>query len=120
MTPAAEPGGPPVAADAGERAGRGTAQPAPPSPPSLDELLARHVVPALRAAGAVRSGRDTVRLTQEPVTEHRGGDVHVHLGRIEVVQPPPAAAPGRAARSRPRPPAPDHEAYLARRRQDRR
>ena len=120
MTPAAEPGEPPVAADAGERAGRGTAQPAPPSPPSLDELLARHVVPALRAAGAVRSGRDTVRLTQEPVTERRGGDVHVHLGRIEVVQPPPAAAPGRAARSRPRPPAPDHEAYLARRRQDRR
>lgn len=93
--------------------------PAQPAPPSLDELLARHVVPALRAAGAARSGRDTVRLTQEPVTEHRGGDVHVHLGRIEVVQPP-AAAPGGAARSRPRPPAPDHEAYLARRREGRR
>ena len=103
MTPTAEPRG-------------GTA---PPAPPSLDELLARHVVPALRAAGAVRSGRDTVRLTQEPVTERRGGDVHVHLGRIEVVQPP-AAAPAHPARSRPRPPAPDHEAYLARRRQDRR
>jgi hypothetical protein len=91
----------------------------PATAPSLGELLARHVVPALRAAGAIRSGRDTVRLTQEPVTEDRGGDVHVHLGRIEVVQPP-AAAPGRPARSRPRPPAPDHEAYLARRRQDRR
>lgn len=103
MTPTAEPRG-------------GTA---PPAPPSLDELLARHVVPALRAAGAVRSGRDTVRLTQEPVTERRGGDVHVHLGRIEVVQPP-AAALVHPARSRPRPPAPDHEAYLARRRQDRR
>jgi len=95
------------------------APPAHPTPPSLDELLARHVVPALRAAGAVRSGRDTVRLTQEPVTEHRGGDVHVHLGRIEVVQPP-AAAPAPAVRSRPRPPAPDHEAYLARRREGRR
>jgi hypothetical protein len=84
------------------------------APPSLDELMARHVIPALRAAGAVRSGRDSVRLTEEPVTERRGGDVHVHLGRIEVVPPP--AAP----RSRPRPAAPDHEAYLARRRQDRR
>jgi len=103
LAPAAEPG----------------SEPAQPDPPSLDELLARHVVPALRAAGAVRSGRDTVRLTQEPVTEHRGGDVHVHLGRIEVVQPP-SAAPDRAARSRPRPPAPDHEAYLARRREGRR
>jgi len=92
----------------------------PPGPPSLDELLARHVVPALRAAGAMRSGRDTVRLAEEPVTEHRGGDVHVHLGRIEVVQPP-AAAQSRPARSRPRPPAPDHEAYLAaRRKPDRR
>ena len=91
----------------------------PATAPSLGELLARHVVPALRAAGASRSGRDTVRLTQEPVTERRGGDVHVHLGRIEVVQPP-AAAPAHPARSRPRPPAPDHEAYLARRRQDRR
>ena len=100
MAPAAEPNGEPA-------------------PPSLDELLARHVVPALRAAGAVRSGRDTVRLTQEPVTRHRGGDVHVHLGRIEVVQSP-AAEPGRQARSRPRPPAPDHEAYLARRREGRR
>lgn len=103
VTPAAGPGG----------------EPAQPTPPSLDELLARHVVPALRAAGAVRSGRDTVRLTQEPVTGHRGGDVHVHLGRIEVAQPP-AAAPAPAARSRPRPPAPDHEAYLARRREGRR
>ena len=92
----------------------------PGAPPSLDELLARHVVPALRAAGAMRSGRDTVRLAEEPVTEHRGGDVHVHLGRIEVVQPP-AAAQSRPARSRPRPPAPDHEAYLAaRRKPDRR
>jgi hypothetical protein len=87
--------------------------------PSLDELLTWHVGPALRAAGAIRSGRDTVRLTQEPVVERWRGDVHVHLGRIEVVQPP-ATGPGRPARSRPRPPAPDHEAYLTRRRQDRR
>jgi hypothetical protein len=85
------------------------------APPSLDELMARHVIPALRAAGAIRSGRDSVRLAEEPVTERRGGDVHVHLGRIEVVAPP-ATAP----RARPRPAAPDHEAYLARRRQDRR
>jgi len=91
-------------------------EPARAAPPSLDELLARHVVPALRAAGAVRPGRDTVRLTDEPVTGHRGGDVHVHLGRIEVVQPPPAAQ-GAPARPRPRRPAPDHEAYLAARRQ---
>lgn len=51
-----------------------------------------------------------------------GGDVvlHVHLDRVEIVHhAPPRRAPPPAPRRRPNPPV-DHDAYLARRREDRR
>ncbi|MFJ8579380.1 hypothetical protein [Micromonospora sp. NPDC093277] len=62
-----------------------------------------------------------------PATDARAGQgvhLHVHLDRVEVVHPaPPAPAPTpRRPDPPPRRPAPsvDHDAYLARRRQDRR
>ncbi len=100
------------------------------------DLLTRHVVPALVEAGLVVPDQtDGVRLGTEPVVRTgngadvpphlRGGQVHVHIGRVEVHQAPspqPARAPEPAPRptSRSRPPEPDHDAYLARRQQGRR
>lgn len=87
---------------------------------SAEELLHDHLGPALGDHGALDAG-DDVRLTAvglDPVEVPVGGDVHVHLGHVEVVQQAPA-------RPAPEPPRPDsggagstdrvdHADYLAR------
>jgi len=106
--------------------------------PATDDLLARHVVPALVEAGLladtdvsivrepasastsapVPGARPVVRVVEEPPRSRSGGDVHVHIARVEVVNTGPRpSAPARARA--PRPPAVDHEAYLAARRGER-
>jgi len=101
-----------------------------------DEIVRDHVVPALVEAGALpgdevdrvvvlRDGErapadlrplaPVVRLSSEPDRSARGGDVHVHIGRVEVLRPAPAQAPAPRRRQAPV----DHDAYLARRRDDR-
>jgi len=97
-----------------------------------EDLLAVHVVPALVDAGLVAPDQtDVVRLGTEPVVHDDAPgardtagrpQVHVHIGRVEVHQAPPAPPPrapepARRPTSRPGPPEPDHDAYLARRRQ---
>jgi hypothetical protein len=107
--------------------------------PTADELLADPIRAALTAAGLVApaDGPDAVRFVDDPrpalleaagpapeqalprpARETATPSVHIHLGRVEVVQRAAVAkaAPARPART-PRPPAgPDHDAYLARRR----
>lgn len=107
--------------------------------PGTDHLIARHVVPALVEAGLLRDpdvtiereppiGRSSsraparqpiVRVVGEPPRTSSGGDVHVHIDRVVVVQPEPrgAAAPVRARPARAS--GVDHEAFLAGRRQER-
>jgi hypothetical protein len=104
--------------------------------PDTAELLRTHVMPALADAGLDLPGLDLPGLDPpgpglsatsiDPPrvsTPPDGGppEIHVHIGRVEVVQATPpapaAAAPGRPAR---RPAAADHEAYLAQRRENRR
>ena len=104
--------------------------------PGTDEILREHVVPALVDAGVLPEGarehvvvlRDgerapadrrplapVVRLDAEPDRSSGGGDVHVHIGRVEVLRPSPPQPPA----PRPRPAVVDHDAYLARRQRDR-
>ena len=85
-----------------------------------EELLRGHLAPALGDRGAL-SARDDQRLTAvglDPIEVPTGGDVHVHLGHVEVVQ----QAPARPAPDPPRPASGDagstdrvdHADYLAR------
>ena len=103
-------------------------------PPSPQQLLAEHVIPALARAGLIsRDGTDVVRMNPageagdglEPAWATGVPEVHVHIGRVEVTQAPapspdqPARPPAPlvSPRTRSRPPPVDHDAYLARRRQ---
>jgi hypothetical protein len=132
----AEPAGPierrdgaPVPHETWQAPGRA----APPAP-DTDQLIAQHVVPALVEAGLLRDPEVTiqrepagprvparqpvVRVVGEPPRTSSGGDVHVHIDRVVVVQPEPR--PSGPARARPtRTAGVDHEAYLAGRRQER-
>lgn len=110
--------------------------------PRPQQLMAEHLLPALIRAGLVSpAGGDDVRSdppwqpddVQATIGVSRAPEVHVHIGRVEVNrastpnqptpnQPTPnqratnQPAPGPAGRARPRLPAVDHDAYLARRR----
>jgi hypothetical protein len=114
--------------------------------PPTRELLRDAVVPALTAAGVLerevmvehgseqsdrapnsrQTAPDVLRAVGEPRTtralraESGPPEVHVHIGRVEVLRAaPPPVPPAPAPPRRPRP-APDHDAYLARRRENRR
>jgi hypothetical protein len=116
--------------------------------PPTQELLRDAVVPALTAAGVLErevmiehgseqsdpvrvtnprhTAPDVLRTVGEPRTtralraESGPPEVHVHIGRVEVVRAaPPPVPPAPAPPRRPRP-GPDHDAYLARRRENRR
>jgi hypothetical protein len=86
---------------------------------SADELLRDRLAPALVAAGAVDEPAidGLVADGLEPVDVPSGGDVHLHIGRVEVHQPaaqaPVAPEPRPAGRSSERGPV-DHADYLAR------
>ncbi len=116
---------------------RATPRRRPVNVPPPQQLLTEHVVPALVRAGLVSpDGAHDVRLdptsqpddVRETVGAARVPEMHVHIGRVEVTQASPAPAPkpaqapapGPPARARPRLPAVDHDAYLARRRQSNR
>lgn len=86
---------------------------------SAPELLRGHVAPVLEARGLLRAGDDAT-LTSvglDPLEVPADGDVHVHLGHVEVVQQvaaAPAPEPSRPEavdRGRERV---DHADYLAR------
>jgi hypothetical protein len=102
--------------------------------PSTDELVRQNVIPALAGAGLLTGGADVHVVPDPPVRARPGADllhverpsisrpvtdsgppqVHVTIGRVTVMRagyasPPPAPRPARGA-------VPDHEAYLARRR----
>lgn len=102
----------------------------------MDRLITEHVIPALVGRGVTDSGAvagptnrmdvDVVQAVGDPVVRRPTGptgpaEVHVHIGRVEVRKPAsppsPAQTPAPIARSAP---TPDHEAYLTRRREDRR
>jgi cell division septation protein DedD len=85
-----------------------------------EELLRQHLAPALVDRGAL-SAEDAARLTAvglDPIEVPAGGDVHVHLGHVEVVQQAPALPkpepPRSAAGSPARADRVDHADYLAR------
>ena len=101
------------------------------------DLVERHVIPALADAGLLTPGADTHVVSQPPTRARSGVDlvhvpeepagarppvdagppqVHVTIGRVTVVRagppvPPEPPRPPRAAGA-------DHQAYLARRRQE--
>jgi hypothetical protein len=86
-----------------------------------EELLREHVAPALVARGAL-SARAAERLAAvglEPIEVPTGGDVHVHIGRVELRQPaapvPPAPEPPRTG-DRAGDGRVDHADYLTRQR----
>ncbi|MDT0184481.1 hypothetical protein Q9S36_30260 [Microbacterium sp. ARD31] len=85
----------------------------------MDELLRDHLAPALVAEGAVdESAVDSlVADGLEPVDVPPGGEVHLHIGRVEVRTPavaaPVAPEPRSPGRSSERGPV-DHADYLAR------
>ncbi len=107
--------------------------------PTADRLLADHIRPVLTEAGVVgpADGPGAVRFVDDPrpalaaaaepprtAKDTRPLQVHVHLGRVEVVHAPTPAAertpPAPTARpARRRSTGPDHDAYLARRRDGR-
>ncbi|WP_418276931.1 hypothetical protein ACNHYB_03165 [Isoptericola jiangsuensis] len=81
------------------------------------ELLREHVAPALVAHGAL-AARDTLDLLAqglEPVEVPDGRDVHVHIGRVEVQQPPRRQDPAPPVVA-PATPRVDHTDYLERQR----
>jgi hypothetical protein len=86
---------------------------------SPDELLRDRLAPALVAEGVVdeRMVDGLVADGLEPVDAPPGGEVHLHIGRVEVHPPAPAAPvapeprpPGRSSDGGPV----DHADYLAR------
>jgi hypothetical protein len=86
-----------------------------------EELLREHLAPALVARGAL-SARAAERLAAvglEPIEVPAGGDVHVHIGRVELRQPaapvPPAPEPPRTG-DRAGDGRVDHADYLTRQR----
>ncbi len=66
-------------------------------------------MPTAAPAAPIRDG--AVAVGVDPVEVPAGGEVHVHIGRVEVTRAQPGPAP--AAPRSPRP-TPDHAAYLAR------
>jgi hypothetical protein len=107
-------------------------------PVDLAALLREQVFNALTDRGSVRSGvtpvvatsstprtprvgtatvrADGVRIDQPAVEAATSGDVHVHIARVTVTQPPSPPAP-RVSRSETVRRSVDHQAYLARRRE---
>jgi hypothetical protein len=86
-----------------------------------EELLREHVAPALVARGAlsVRAAERLAAVGLEPIEVPTGGDVHVHIGRVELRQPaapvPPAPEPPRTG-DRAGDGRVDHADYLTRQR----
>ena len=94
---------------------------------AAEEVEVVHAAPG--APGGVSAGRGVQLRVDPPQPRHprhdgsppgRPPDVHVHIGRIEVIRAPaPPPAPPPAAPARRSAPAVDHAAYLARRRERR-
>lgn len=85
-------------------------------PSGVTPVVATSSTPRTPRVGTATVRADGVRIEQPAVEAATSGDVHVHIARVTVTQPPSPPAP-RVSRSETVRRSVDHQAYLARRRE---